>query len=147
MVGFSVEWDAQTYKKAETELVGTTCRKFAESAQGSLTMADFSLRFLKLKINISQITKSQSNIALSLLYPNLCPQKAITVLRKRISSVDLTASREAGFAKVWTERCRIGKEKYIRNIDDRSSGCGIVVKKERETRDQSPPPATRPNTN
>ena len=51
MVGFSVEWKARTYKKAETELVGATCRKFAESAQGSLTMGDFSFRFLKLKIN------------------------------------------------------------------------------------------------
>ena len=51
MVGFSVEWKARTYKKAETELVGAACRKFAESAQGSLTMGDFSFRFLKLKIN------------------------------------------------------------------------------------------------
>ena len=64
MVGFSVEWKARTYKKDETELVGAACRKFAESALGSLTVGDFSFRFLKLKINISQITKSQSNIAL-----------------------------------------------------------------------------------
>ena len=45
MVGFSVEWKARTYKKDETELVGAACRKFAESALGSLTMGDFSFRF------------------------------------------------------------------------------------------------------
>ena len=52
---------------------------------------------------------------------------------------DLTATCEAGFPKVWAEGCGIGKEKYIRDSDDRSSGCGILVKKERETRDQRPP--------
>ena len=52
---------------------------------------------------------------------------------------DLTATCEAGFAKVWAEGCGIGKKIYIRDSDDRSSGCGILVKKERETRYQSPP--------
>ena len=52
---------------------------------------------------------------------------------------DLTATCEAGFPKVWAEGCGIGKEKYIRDSDDRSSECGILVKKERETRYQSPP--------
>ena len=45
MVGSSVEWKARTYKKDETELVAAACRKFAESALGSLTMGDFSFRF------------------------------------------------------------------------------------------------------
>lgn len=52
---------------------------------------------------------------------------------------DLTATCEVGFPKVWAEGCWIGKEKYIRDSDDRSSECGILVKKERETRDQCPP--------
>ena len=54
----SVEWKGRTNKK-ETQMVGSACRKFAESALGSLLKGDFSLRFLQLTIKISQITKSQ----------------------------------------------------------------------------------------
>ena len=32
---------------------------------------------------------------------------------------DLTATCEAGFPKVWAEGCGIGKEKYIRDSDDK----------------------------
>ena len=38
---------------------------------------------------------------------------------------------KAGFAQIWS-RNGIGKENDIRDSDDRSSGCGIPVRKERD---------------
>ena len=45
---------------------------------------------------------------------------------------------KAGFAKIWS-RNGIGKENDIRDSDDRSSGCGIPVRKERDCRIRAPP--------
>ena len=44
---------------------------------------------------------------------------------------------KAGFAKIWS-RNEIGKENYIRDSDDRSSGCRIPVRKERDCGISSP---------
>ena len=44
---------------------------------------------------------------------------------------------KAGFAKIWS-RNGIGKENDIRDSDDRSSGCGIPVRKERDCRIRAP---------
>ena len=48
---------------------------------------------------------------------------------------DLTATREARLANVVVRDAVLGKkrkENVIRDIDDKSSGCGIVLKKERK---------------
>ena len=44
---------------------------------------------------------------------------------------------KAGFSQIWS-RNGIGKENDIRDSDDRSSGCGIPVRKERDCRIRAP---------
>ena len=44
---------------------------------------------------------------------------------------DLTATRKAGFTKIWAEGSRIGKENDIRDSNEGSSRCGISVRTER----------------
>ena len=44
---------------------------------------------------------------------------------------DLTATRKAGFTKIWAEGSRIGKENDIRDSNEESSRRGIPVRTER----------------
>ena len=52
---------------------------------------------------------------------------------------DLTADREAGFAKIGYG-CGIGKENNIWHSNDRSLGCRILMEKEQESRIRTPFP-------
>ena len=52
---------------------------------------------------------------------------------------DLTATREAGFVKIWERDAISGREKVFgMEMTELSSGCGIIVKKERECRIRGP---------
>jgi len=52
---------------------------------------------------------------------------------------DLTDTEEAWFAKILTRMWYIGKENDIRDSDDITSGCEILIKKEAGMRDQESP--------
>ena len=52
---------------------------------------------------------------------------------------DLIDTLDTGFVNFYWHRFGTGKENVIQDSDDRSSGCGFLVRKERECkRDQDP---------
>lgn len=54
---------------------------------------------------------------------------------------DLTATREAGFVKIWERDAISGRKKVFgMEMTELSSGCGIIVKEERECRIRPPRP-------